>query len=846
MSKVVRERLSQTIELLQQGTRMVGRLMEESHLEDCLGLLEDCQNLAIALGTRIEKLHGEGTAVVSALEEYCERVYQAGEYLQAQGAASQEQSAEYGALCDSFIKVQDSFDAEFPDKLEVVFLPYKASMWDALESVWMAARDDENCEAYVIPIPYYTLDGQRNFKDFCYEGDQYPDYVPVTDYKAYDLELHHPDIIFIHNPYDDCNTVTSIAPEFYSKTIKDYTEKLVYIPYFVLDEIDPCDQATVEGMKHFCFLPGTLYADQVIVQSEDMREIYIAEYAKVARRHGIAETELTKERLEEKFLGLGSPKFDKVLNTRKEDLDIPEDWKRIIEKPDGSWKKIIFYNTSINALLINDKKMLVKMKGVFQSIKENKEEIALLWRPHPLIKDTIESMRPHLWMEYQKLVQQYQEEGWGIYDDSADMDRAVVLSDAYYGDLSSVLNLYQRTDKPAMVQSLHVMDSGTQGMIYNDGLYRENDTFWFVGNEDNILYKMKNPSMEVAAVVALPQKGSNFYRRYPRCIKKGNYVYCLPDRASCIQMYNLKNHTFCQLIVDNPLYQRLSMVNNWLIDNRIWSVSNGLNSIIAVNTEKNVIENTYRIFSRHEDSCGHEAANVGEWIYCISKTSAIVVKFHTVTGEKIEYHLPTIEKGFNTIAYANGKFYLTGYKRSIYCWDEETQQLHQYDITAEQLFYYDKGETDTEPRFYRSVVLEDYVVFVPWITEISKSNRLLCLNLNTKQFSHLVFRDKEVVRNLGEQFTIEYQKGNILGVHDYKYSFISEFDIDSGKVIKRIMRSNCSQAKTFLKDYLSENGIIVENVNHNLEMLLKEKFKGNSSSNSRCSIFGERIWQYFS
>jgi len=339
MSKVVRERLSQTIELLQQGTRMVGRLMEESHLEDCLGLLEDCQNLAIALGTRIEKLHGEGTAVVSALEEYCERVYQAGEYLQAQGAASQGQSAEYGALCDSFIKVQDSFDAEFPDKLEVVFLPYKASMWDALESVWMAARDDENCEAYVIPIPYYTLDGQRNFKDFCYEGDQYPDYVPVTDYKAYDLELHHPDIIFIHNPYDDCNTVTSIAPEFYSKTIKDYTEKLVYIPYFVLDEIDPNNQTSVNGMKHFCFLPGTLYADQVIVQSEDMRQIYISEYAKAARRHGIAETELTKERLAEKFLGLGSPKFDKVVNTRREDLDIPEDWKRIIEKPDGSRKK---------------------------------------------------------------------------------------------------------------------------------------------------------------------------------------------------------------------------------------------------------------------------------------------------------------------------------------------------------------------------------------------------------------------------------------------------------------------------------------------------------------------------
>ena len=40
-------------------------------------------------------------------------------------------------------------------KKEVVFLPYKASMWDSLESVWKAADEDPECDAYVIPIPYY-------------------------------------------------------------------------------------------------------------------------------------------------------------------------------------------------------------------------------------------------------------------------------------------------------------------------------------------------------------------------------------------------------------------------------------------------------------------------------------------------------------------------------------------------------------------------------------------------------------------------------------------------------------------------------------------------------------------
>lgn len=79
----------------------------------------------------------------------------------------------------------------------------------------------------------------------------------------------------------------------------------------------------------------------------------------------------------------------------------------------------------------------------------------LLWRPHPLIQATIESMRPGLWKEYKELVSKYRQEGWGIYDDSPDVDRAVVISDAYYGDgSSSVVQLYRKTGKTFMIQDV--------------------------------------------------------------------------------------------------------------------------------------------------------------------------------------------------------------------------------------------------------------------------------------------------------------------------------------------------------------------------------------------------------
>ena len=83
----------------------------------------------------------------------------------------------------------------------------------------------------------------------------------------------------------------------------------------------------------------------------------------------------------------------------------------------------------------------------------------LLWRPHPLIQATIESMRPQLWTEYDRLVRKYREEGWGIYDDTADLDRAIEISDAYYGDgSSSVVQVYQQTGKPIMMQNVEIIN----------------------------------------------------------------------------------------------------------------------------------------------------------------------------------------------------------------------------------------------------------------------------------------------------------------------------------------------------------------------------------------------------
>ena len=145
-------------------------------------------------------------------------------------------------------------------------------------------------------------------------------------------------------------------------------------------------------------------------------------------------------------------------------MTVPEEWLKIIEKDDGSWKKIVFYTPSVQALLEHDEKMNRKIKDVLQVFKKHQEEIALLWRPHPLIEATLKSMRPGLWEEYKKIVDTYRAEGWGIYDDTADIDRAIALSDAYYGDKSSIVQLYRNVEKPVMIQRIEGVDKDSYNM----------------------------------------------------------------------------------------------------------------------------------------------------------------------------------------------------------------------------------------------------------------------------------------------------------------------------------------------------------------------------------------------
>lgn len=437
MRKYIKKQLYDILDAMRGAGILSENLCGKEQKERYGELLIQQQEAAVRIGEAVEQTEGEGHSVVEALENHCELLWEC-----AQVDSESKRIVAYRKLRQSYAGLENQIKKDIPEQYEMLFLPYKASMWDSLESIWLAANEDPDCCCYVVSVPYFERDPDGSFKNMKSEAELYPDYVPITDYRDYDLS-RHPDVIFIHNPYDGANRVTSIHPDYYSDKLKQYTDMLVYIPYFI---------SVGDVQEHLILTPGVSFADKVIVQSERVRNTYIQTVKKFEQENcckGMFGD------LKNKFLALGSPKIDKVINTKLEDVMLPEEWRNLIYRPDGTKKKILLYNTSIATQLQCEEEFIYKIESVIECMKDHKD-VLLLWRPHPLALSTYTSMHPDLLDCYCRLVEDFRREGWGIYDDTPDLNRAIAISDALYGDSSSLVELYKSTGKPILIQNIGI------------------------------------------------------------------------------------------------------------------------------------------------------------------------------------------------------------------------------------------------------------------------------------------------------------------------------------------------------------------------------------------------------
>ena len=260
---------------------------KEERFETVLSALPSLQERAGMLGHAIEEKKGEGTETVRLLESFCEALYQLYSALIALSASSSSTNEQkkqkeilnakkYLRSIGGILK-KIAIEARKELKRQVVFLPHSVKHFGSLRPLIDRLLEREDTEVKLIPIPYYDRLGDGSLSEMHYEGAEFPKEYAITDYKTYNFAAEFPDCIVIHSPYDAYNPVWSVDPFFYSEALKKYTNKLVYIPYFVTDEIHPKSQEDGKAfynMRYYVTVPGVFHADCTMVQSEEMQKAY--------------------------------------------------------------------------------------------------------------------------------------------------------------------------------------------------------------------------------------------------------------------------------------------------------------------------------------------------------------------------------------------------------------------------------------------------------------------------------------------------------------------------------------------------------------------------------------------
>ena len=277
------------------------------------------------------------------------------------------------------------------DNFTIAFLPYKRSMWNSMQSVY------EECvksgiKAYICPMPYLRKGGTSRSDYLDRDEFEYG-----TDIRL--LPELETDFVVIHYPYDGHNRVTSMIPKYYTAELKKFGQ-VIYIPY------------SCTNMRMLRVQPGIANVDYAFLGSEAEAEVFVFEWAQM----GVD--------FEGRVFGLGSPKMDAI--------------KKI-----SSGSATVILN-SLGPFLHAPFIKIEKYKDAM--LEEKTKGRRVIFRPHPLLKQTIMSMRPDTESEYTKLLIFAEHLGVEI-DETENLEATLGAADYLISDPSSVLEMWQTTGR---------------------------------------------------------------------------------------------------------------------------------------------------------------------------------------------------------------------------------------------------------------------------------------------------------------------------------------------------------------------------------------------------------------
>lgn len=461
------------------------------------------------------------------------------------------------------------------------------------------------------------------------------------------------------------------------------------------------------------------------------------------------EKSYTDEILKGKLLPLGSPKFDRVIALQKKGVEIPDEWIELLE---GKLK--IFYNTSLSSLLEDTETALKKMEYVFQCFEE-RTDAALIWRPHPLMESTLQSMRPQYLHWYLQIVQRFKQKRIGVFDQTADMDQTIALCDAYIGEAtSSALDLFYVTGKPLFILDMKI-DKVLSKVEYCASLFcnvvecsGENWTFSY---QFNALCTLDMENGKVHIVDSIPGYKKNQGGLVSSIYSYHGKIICSPNCMNSIAEYDVETGKFNFVKLPNALaWENMGSILFWedefiILPIKYPAVVQYSNAKKKYIYHRQVFEDVRKLSEGKEfaDGRGYFGSGMvkdGCWYLPLMQTNAVLV-WHMDTFKYEIMHLGKEEDTYSAITDVNGGFLLQMYEGArLMFWNPVTDEEREIDQFPEE-FEYRLNPRDENHPFGGFWMAKNHLLLVPQL-----GNQMLEIDRDTLEISVYEMNWKDHIR----------------------------------------------------------------------------------------------------
>ena len=227
--------------------------------------------------------------------------------------------------------------------------------------------------------------------------------------------------------------------------------------------------------------------------------------------------------------------------------------------------------------------MMKKIKEVFLYFR-NRKDLTLWLRPHPLYEQTLEVMRPQFLRKYRELLASYEEEGWGILDKGYDLDLAIASCDCYYGDYSSVAQLFWETGKPVLYQNSLVREKECKIPCWPGAFWEDEKEVWFVHGKVNLLFHYDKQMDRLSCIGKIPGELAFKGDLFRSVVRVEDRLYLVPYFARNLAIYHIDKDQFesvqirdAEHFIEQPLFLKSFQRGNVLYCMPAW-----YNSILCI------------------------------------------------------------------------------------------------------------------------------------------------------------------------------------------------------------------------------------------------------------------------